>query len=65
VRHLLTYVALGQLRQLKLVVNAGSSCAGPVVDQLAAHLPFDLVRLHQARRPFSAACRPLLRRIAT
>jgi phosphomannomutase/phosphomannomutase/phosphoglucomutase len=45
IEHLLGYVDRSRLRPLKLVVNAGNGCAGPVIDQLAAHLPFDLIRL--------------------
>lgn len=48
VRHLLTYIDPGALRPLKVVVNAGNGCAGPVIDALAPWLPFDLVRVHHA-----------------
>ncbi len=34
-----------RLRPLKLVVNAGNGCAGPVLDLLADYLPFSLVKL--------------------
>lgn len=33
-------------KPLKIVVNAGNGAAGPFVDRLAEHLPFDLVRIH-------------------
>lgn len=32
--------------KLKIVVNAGNGAAGPFVDYLAEHLPFELVRIH-------------------
>jgi len=31
---------------LKIVVNAGNGCAGPVIDALAPALPFEFIRLH-------------------
>jgi len=46
VRHLLGYIDVPRLQPLKLVVNAGNGGAGAVVDALAAHLPFELVRVH-------------------
>lgn len=46
VRHLLGYLDPTLLRPLRLVVNAGNGCAGPVIDALAPHLPFELVRVH-------------------
>lgn len=45
IKHLLSYVERPRLRPLKLVVNAGNGCAGPVVDLLAEELPFTFVRL--------------------
>lgn len=44
--HLLSYVDVGALKPLKLVVNAGNGCAGPFVDMLERHLPLDIVKLH-------------------
>jgi phosphomannomutase/phosphomannomutase/phosphoglucomutase len=46
IRHLVGYVNLSHLKPLKVVVNAGNGCAGPVVDLLAAHLPFELIRVN-------------------
>ncbi len=47
--HLLGYVSIDALRPLRIVVNAGNGCAGAVVDALAPHLPFELIRLqHEA-----------------
>lgn len=48
IKHLLGYVDVPQLRPLKIVVNAGNGGAGAVIDLLAAHLPFDFVRIHHA-----------------
>ncbi|WP_066093698.1 phosphomannomutase/phosphoglucomutase [Xanthomonas massiliensis] len=45
IEHLLGYVDLASLKPLKLVVNPGNGGAGPVVDLLARHLPFEFVRL--------------------
>ncbi|MCB2216222.1 phosphomannomutase [Desulfofustis glycolicus] len=44
--HLLGYVAEARLRPLKLVVNSGNGCAGPIIDLLEPHLPFSFIRLH-------------------
>jgi len=41
--HLLGYVEGTRLKPLKLVANCGNGCAGPVLDLLAARLPFSLV----------------------
>jgi phosphomannomutase len=46
VRHLLGYVDPARLKPLRIVVNAGNGSAGPVIDQLEPHLPFDLVKVH-------------------
>ncbi len=46
IRHLLGYVDTAVLRPLRIVVNAGNGCAGPVLDMLAEHLPFEFIRLH-------------------
>jgi phosphomannomutase len=46
VDHLLSYLARGKLRKLKVVVNAGNGGAGLVIDQLAPHLPFEFIKLH-------------------
>ena len=43
--HLLGYVDASVLKPLRIVVNAGNGCAGPVVDLLEPQLPFELVRL--------------------
>jgi phosphomannomutase len=43
--HLLGYVDSSALRPLKIVVNAGNGCAGPVVDLLAQQLPFEVTRI--------------------
>lgn len=43
--HLLSYVELDALKPLKIVVNAGNGCAGPVMELLAGRLPFSLTRV--------------------
>ena len=46
--HLLNYVDCDNLRPLKLVVNSGNGCAGPIVERLAPMLPFRFVKIqHQ------------------
>ncbi len=43
--HLLSYIDRDTLRPLKVVVNAGNGCAGPVLDLLAERLPLELIRI--------------------
>jgi phosphomannomutase len=45
IEHLLGYVDQKALKPLKIVVNSGNGCAGPVIDALEKHLPFDLVKV--------------------
>ena len=45
IEHLLSYVDVAALKPLKLVVNAGNSGAGAIVDLLAPCLPFQFVRV--------------------
>lgn len=46
IAHLLNYVEIGDLPALKVVVNAGNGCAGPIIDALAPYLPCEFIRLH-------------------
>ncbi|MET3652784.1 phosphomannomutase [Dyella japonica] len=43
--HLLSYVNVPALKPLRIVVNAGNGGAGLVIDELAAHLPFEFIRI--------------------
>jgi phosphomannomutase len=45
IEHLLSYVDASKLAPLKIVVNAGNGGAGPIVDLLEPHLPFELVKV--------------------
>ncbi len=48
ITHLLGYVDRSALRPLKIVVNAGNGCAGPIVDLLEKKLPCQFIKLqHQ------------------
>jgi len=42
---LLSFVQLDQIKPLKVVVNAGNGCAGPVLDQLENHLPVEMIKI--------------------
>jgi phosphomannomutase len=44
--HLLSFVRLHQLKPLKVVVNSGNGCAGPIIDLLEERLPFRFIKLH-------------------
>lgn len=46
IEHLLSYVDRAALAPLRIVANAGNGCAGPVLDALEPHLPFELIKLH-------------------
>jgi len=46
IRRMLGYIDVNQLAPLKLVVNGGNGCAGPVIDGLEPHLPFDFVKVN-------------------
>lgn len=46
IEHLLGYVDMGKLKRLKIVINAGNGCAGPVADELEKRLPFDFIKVH-------------------
>jgi phosphomannomutase len=46
VAHLLSYVDVGALKPLKIVVNAGNGGAGLIIDQLEPHLPFVFHKVH-------------------
>ena len=44
--HLLSYIDPAGLRPLRIVVNAGNGGAGPIVDRLEPHLPFEFIKVH-------------------
>ncbi len=46
IRHLLSYIDTAALQPLKIVVNAGNGCAGPIIDLLEAHLPFEFIKVN-------------------
>lgn len=46
IRHLLGYVVPSELHPLRIVVNAGNGAAGPVIDLLESHLPFQFIRIN-------------------
>jgi len=46
VAHLLSYVDLGKLKPLRVVVNAGNGGAGLIIDRLEAQLPFEFIKVH-------------------
>jgi phosphomannomutase len=45
IRHILSLVNTDAIRPMRVVVNAGNGCAGPVFDALSAHLPLSVTRL--------------------
>ena len=48
IEHLLSYIDLSSMKPLKIVVNAGNGCAGPIIDLLEPHLPLEIIKIcHQ------------------
>ena len=47
----MSYIDPQVLRPLKVVVNAGNGCAGPVLDALEPHLPFRFIKICHAPDP--------------
>ena len=45
IAHLQGYIDPAQFSPLRIVVNAGNGCAGPIVDQLEPHLPLQFIKL--------------------
>ena len=44
--HILSYVDVGKLKPFKVVANTGNGAAGPILNALEKHLPFDLVKVY-------------------
>lgn len=47
IEHLLTYVDKSALKPMKIVANPGNGGAGPVLKELAKHLPFEFITLNE------------------
>ena len=45
IHHLRKYVDVKVFKPLKIVVNAGNGCAGPVLDRLEQYLPFNFIKI--------------------
>ncbi len=41
-----SFVDVSALKPLRIVVNAGNGCAGPFLDRIADHLPFEFIRIN-------------------
>ena len=48
IEHLLSYIDVSRLKPLKVVVDPGNGGAGPFVDMLAPHLPFEFIKVRHA-----------------
>lgn len=51
VERLLAQVEGRKLRPMKIVCHAGNGCAGPIIDLLEQHLPFDFVKIDHRPDP--------------
>lgn len=47
INHLLSYIEIDNLKPLKILVNPGNGCAGPVIRLLEKFLPFNFIYLHE------------------
>ena len=46
IKKILSFIDVEQLQPLKVLVNAGNGCAGPVVDSIEKFLPFEFIKLN-------------------
>jgi phosphomannomutase len=46
IKKILSFIDVEQLQPLKVLVNAGNGCAGPVVDSIEEFLPFEFIKLN-------------------
>ena len=46
VEHILSYVDVSKLKPFKVVANTGNGAAGPIINEMAKHLPFDIVKVY-------------------
>lgn len=46
IQHLLSYVNVGNIKPLKVVLNAGNGGAGAIIDLLEPHLPLSFIKIH-------------------
>jgi phosphomannomutase len=51
IERLLRQVSGTRLKPFKIVCHAGNGCAGPVIDLLERHLPFDLIKIDNEPDP--------------
>ena len=45
IEHLLSYISPSELKPLRVVVNSGNGCAGPIIDLLEKYLPLELIKI--------------------
>lgn len=45
ISHLISYIDVHQLKPLRVVVNPGNGCAGPVIDRLEPFLPLEFIKI--------------------
>ena len=46
IEHLFTYVDKTALKPLRIVANTGNGAAGPIINELAKHLPFEFIKVY-------------------
>lgn len=45
-KHVLSYVDVNNMKPLRVVANTGNGAAGPIINELEKHLPFDFVKVY-------------------
>ncbi len=45
-KKVLSCIDFDSMKSFKVAVNSGNGCAGPIVDHLEPHLPFELLKIH-------------------
>lgn len=46
IAHILSYVDVKKLKPYRIVANTGNGAAGPIINELEKHLPFEIVKVH-------------------
>ncbi len=44
--YILSYVDVTKLKPFRIVANTGNGAAGPIINELARHLPFDIIKVY-------------------
>ncbi len=45
IKYILSYVDIGKLKPYRIVANSGNGTAGPIINELEKHLPFEIIKV--------------------